>query len=232
MPIMTTTITIITMVTDTKSGGYDYIRDPAAIEAESFRRIRAACGELTHFDEDQRQVAMRLVHTCGDPALLEDLRFAGDLGPCRRALDEGRPLLVDVEMVRHGLARRYFQSEVHCYLNAHDVPARAKALGETRSMAALTHWRPLLQESIVVIGNAPTALFRLLEMLDDGAPRPALIVGMPVGFVGAAESKQALLDAAQRHELNLVTLRGYRGGSALAASAVNALARRNHGIQF
>jgi precorrin-8X/cobalt-precorrin-8 methylmutase len=147
------------------------------------------------------------------------------------ALRRGATVLCDVEMVRYGLSRRYLQGDVLCFVNAE--PEQANQRGETRSMRALSHWSKHLAGSIVVIGNAPTALFRLLEMLYAGAPRPALIIAMPVGFIGAQEAKQALIEHAP-DILNIpcVTLQGRRGGSALTAATLNALARLDQGMRF
>lgn len=210
---------------------YDYLHDPAQIERESFVRIRA-CTELQRFDREQAQVAMRMVHSAGDPALVEHLHFSEDaVSAGRAAMQQGAPLLCDTEMVSRGITRAMLDCPVHCFLNADGVPALAKQRGETRTMAALDHWLPLLPGAVVVVGNAPTALFRLLEMLADGAAAPALIIGMPVGFVGAAESKQALLEfSAEAGRPAMITLAGRAGGSALAASVVNALARMNRGV--
>jgi len=211
--------------------GYAYLHDPGEIERESFVRIRA-CTELQHFDREQAQVAMRIVHSAGDPGLVEQLHFSADaVAAGRSALQHGAPLLCDTEMVSRGITRSLLDSPVHCFLNSDGVPELAKQRGETRTMAALDHWLPLLPGSIAVIGNAPTALFRLLERLADGAPPPALIIGMPVGFVGAAESKQALLEFSTiSGHAPMITLSGRAGGSALAASVVNALARMNRGV--
>ena len=210
---------------------FTYLHDPGAIERESFARIRAAT-DLSRFDPDQAQVAMRVVHSGGEPALAAELWFSVAAVPAGvAALGRAAPVLCDTEMVSRGITRAFIDSPVHCFLNAPGVPERAKQRGETRTMAALEHWLPLLEGSVVVIGNAPTALFRLLEMLAQGAPRPALIVGMPVGFVGAQESKQALREYAQRDAaVPAMTLAGRWGGSALAAAAVNALARVGRGI--
>ena len=210
---------------------YAYLHDPGEIERESFVRIRA-CSDLQRFDREQAQVAMRIVHSAGDPALVEHLHFSADaVSAGRAALQQGAPLLCDTEMVSRGITRSMLDSPVHCFLNSAGVPELAKQRGETRTMAALEHWLPLLSGSVAVIGNAPTALFRLLELLADGAPPPALIIGMPVGFVGAAESKQALLEfAALAGRPPMITLAGRAGGSALAASVVNALARMNRGV--
>lgn len=211
---------------------FNYIKDPLAIEQESFRRIRALT-RLQHLDPDQQQIAIRLVHTCGDPTIIDRLYFSENaVAAGLAALRSGAPILCDVEMVRHGLTRRLLQNPTHCFLNEPQIPALAKAREETRTMAALTLWRPLLAGSIVLIGNAPTALFRLLEMLAGDADRPALIIGMPVGFVGAAESKSALREHHRSLDTECMTLHGHQGGSALTAAACNALLRIDQGVRF
>lgn len=210
----------------------DYLKDPLAIEQESFRQIRALT-RLDHLTPDQQQIAMRLVHTCGEPAVTEQLRFSANaVAAGLAALQAGAPILCDVEMVRYGLTRRLLQNPTHCFLNDPQVPALAKAREETRTMAALALWRPLLAGSIVLIGNAPTALFRLLEILSDSADRPALIIGMPVGFVGAAESKSALWEHHRDLGIECMALLGRQGGSALTAATCNALMRINQRIRF
>ena len=203
----------------------DYEIDPVAIEVESFRRIRELT-DLDGLDADQQQVAMRVVHSLGLPEVVAGLRFSS--AACSAGIDalaRECPILCDVEMVRHGITRRMRQTPPLCYLNDEQVPALAAARGETRSMAALELWRPQLEGSLVLIGNAPTALFRLLEMIEDGAPAPALIVAMPVGFVGAAESKQCLWDRHRELGLECITLLGRQGGSAVTAASCNALLR-------
>ncbi len=211
---------------------YKYEKDPHAIEVESFRQIRALT-QLEQYSADEAQVAMRLVHTCGDPSLVDDLYLSANaVSAGLAAASDKATVLCDVEMVRHGLTRRFQEGVVHCFLNEEQVPALAKAKGETRSMAALELWQPYLSNSVVIIGNAPTALFRLLEMIAAGADKPALIIGMPVGFVGAAESKAALITAADELGLNVISLTGRRGGSALAASAWNGCLRLSRGIRF
>ncbi|MCL6417093.1 precorrin-8X methylmutase [Aestuariirhabdus sp. Z084] len=211
---------------------YDYLKDPIAIERESFRQIREL-SDLSGFSEDESQVAMRLVHTCGDPAVLDSFRISSQATEKGlQALAGNAPILCDVEMVRHGLTRRYINNPTHCFLNLDGIGERAKALGETRTMAALEHWVRMMDGAIVVIGNAPTALFRLLEMLAAGEAKPALIIGMPVGFVGASESKQALWEAQHWLDIGTITLLGRRGGSALAVSALNALARIQVGERY
>lgn len=211
---------------------FDYIHDPQEIEEKSFRIIRELT-DLTGLSELEQQVVMRLVHTCGEPEVRSDIHFSGNA--CEAglsALKSKAPVLCDVEMVRHGIAKRFVSGEIYCHLLASGVAERAKANGETRSMAALEEWHPHLNGSIVVIGNAPTALFRLLEMVQAGADKPALVIGMPVGFVGAAESKEALMQHATDLNLEYICVSGRRGGSALAAAAINALARIDHGIVF
>ncbi|WP_371258374.1 precorrin-8X methylmutase [Magnetospira sp. QH-2] len=215
-----TGITII-MIMSTK---FDYLRDPAAIYAQSFETARAEC-DLSALPQSLHALALRLVHACGRPELIADLAWGGDpAGAGHRALEAGAPILVDVEMVAHGITRTRLprDNNVLCRLNDPQVPALAKQRGTTRSAAALDLWGEDLAGAVVAIGNAPTALFRLLEQLNQGAPLPAVILGFPVGFVGAAESKQALIDHAG--DIPFVTLKGRAGGSALAAAAVNALA--------
>jgi len=210
-----------------------YLRDPAEIERRSFEQIRRLT-DLSGLDDVQQQVAMRMVHTSGEPELAGAIRFTGQA--TRSGLDAlhtGATVLCDTEMVVHGIARRFLDGPIRCFLNAPSVAERARRRNVTRSMAALDLWLPHLDGAIVVIGNAPTALFRLLEMLGDDASRPALIIGMPVGFIGAEESKQALWEACEADpRLQAITLTGRRGGSALAASALNALARYRRGIRY
>ncbi|MBK1647844.1 precorrin-8X methylmutase [Rhabdochromatium marinum] len=203
----------------------DYNRDGAAIYRESFAIIRAET-HLARFPADLESVAVRVVHACGMPDAADDLLFSADAGTAgRAALVAGAPVLCDSRMVAEGVIRARLPAEnaVLCTLHDPQVPALAEQLGNTRTAAALELWQPHLAGALVVIGNAPTALFRLLELLDAGAPRPALILGFPVGFVGAAESKAAL--AEDSRGVPYVTIRGRRGGSAMAAAAVNALSR-------
>ncbi|HRD48528.1 MAG: precorrin-8X methylmutase [Candidatus Competibacter sp.] len=212
---------------------FDYLRDPDEIERQSFVQIRQIT-DLSRFDADQQQVAMRLVHTSGDPDIVRDLHFSsGAVAAGLAALAKGADVLCDIEMVSHGISKRYLHSPVLCFLNAPPVIDRARLARETRTMAAMEEWPAHLAGSIVVIGNAPTALFRLLDLLDEGAPRPALVIGMPVGFINAAESKQALWDIAPTEfQTPCITLLGRRGGSSLAAATLNALARMANGIRF
>ena len=202
----------------------DYIRDGQEIYRQSFATIRAEA-DLTAIPADLEKLAVRLIHACGMVDVVQDLRFSPGAGAAgRAALAKGAPILCDARMVAEGITRARLPANnpVICTLNEADVPQLARDLGNTRSAAALEHWREYLEGSVVVIGNAPTALFYLLEMLDAGAPRPALILGMPVGFIGAAESKDML--AADSRGVPYVIVRGRRGGSAMAAAAVNALA--------
>jgi len=171
---------------------------------------------------------MRVVHSVGDPLVAQQMRVSANACAAGRdALANHNNILVDVEMVKQGITKRMIKNLPLCYLNHEDTAAIAKQRGETRSMAALDLWGEQLAGSVVVIGNAPTALFRLLEMIKAGSPRPALIVGIPVGFVGAAESKQTLWDIHEELGIECITLLGRQGGSAAASSVVNALLRCN-----
>ncbi|KZZ18656.1 precorrin-8X methylmutase, partial [Oleiphilus sp. HI0078] len=164
---------------------FDYELDPKAIERQSFELIRQL-SNLSCFDKEQQQVVMRVVHSLGMPELTDKILFsAGACEKGRASLGQNKPILCDVEMVKQGVTKRMIEREPLCFLNDNDTIQQAKQLGETRSMAALSSWTPFLKDSVVLIGNAPTALFRLLEMLEQGADKPALIIGMPVGFVGA-----------------------------------------------
>lgn len=205
---------------------YDYERDGQAIYDASFATIRAEAA-LDRFPEDVSRVVVRMIHAAGQTDLPGDVAFSGDVvRAAREALGAGAPILADAHMVASGITRTRLPSDndVVCTLREESVPALAAALGTTRSAAALELWRPRLDGAVVAIGNAPTALFHLLEMLRDGAPRPAAIVGCPVGFIGAAESKDALAADAAGLGVPFLTVRGRRGGSAITAAAVNALA--------
>lgn len=202
----------------------EYIRDGQEIYSQSFATIRAEA-DLSAIPADLEKLAVRLIHACGMVDVVQDLRFSPGAGAAgRAALARGAPILCDARMVAEGITRARLPANnpVICTLNQADVPQLARDLGNTRSAAALEHWREHLEGSVVVIGNAPTALFYLLEMLDAGAPKPALILGMPVGFIGAAESKDMLAESSRG--VPYVIVRGRRGGSAMAAAAVNALA--------
>lgn len=206
---------------------YDYEKNPQAIERESFRQIRSLA-DLARFGEDETQVVMRVVHSLGLPHLVEQIRFSDKACAVgRAALTTNCAILCDVEMVKQGITKRMIEREPLCYLNNPKTVELAKGSGETRTMAALKLWQDDLAGSVVVIGNAPTALFRLLEMIEQGAPKPALIIGMPVGFVGAAESKQALWDVHKSLGIECITLLGREGGSAVSSASCNALLRCN-----
>ena len=199
----------------------DYLRDPAAIYRRSFEIIRAET-DFSGLPADAEPIATRIIHACGMPEIVPDLRISPDfVSAAQAALAAGKPVLVDAEMVRHGIIDR--QLNVICTLNDPKAREIGIASGNTRSAAAVELWRDHIAGSIAVIGNAPTALFALLEMIDAGAPKPAAIVGFPVGFVGAAESKDEL--HANPRGIPYATLLGRRGGSAMAASVVNALTR-------
>ena len=203
----------------------NYLRDPAAIYAESFRQIRAET-DLSNLPENAHDLAIRLIHACGMPDIVSDLVLSEDaIEAGRAALDRGAPILCDAEMVSHGIisSRLPQQNKIVCRLNDPRTRRIAERESTTRSAAQVDLWNDVMDGAIVAIGNAPTALFRLLERIDEGAARPALIVGLPVGFVGAAESKAELVR--DPRGIPFVTLTGRRGGSAMAAAAVNALAQ-------
>ncbi len=205
------------------SGQYDYVRDGAEIYRRSFAIIRGEA-DLSRFAPDEARVAVRVIHACGMVEIARDLVFSpGFAGAARGAILEGRGILCDSKMVANGIIRSRLPAgnEVICTLDAPGIVDLAETLGTTRSAAALDLWRDRLDGGLVAIGNAPTALFRLLEMIDAGAPKPAAIIGMPVGFVGAAESKEAL---ARRGDVPFLIVTGRKGGSAMAVAAVNALA--------
>ena len=202
----------------------DYIRDGQEIYRNSFAIIRAEAN-LESIPPDLEKLAVRVIHACGMVDAIEDLRFSPGAGKAGRdALAAGAPILCDARMVLEGVTRTRLpaNNKVICTLKEEGVAEMALEQGNTRSAVALELWRPYLEGSVVVIGNAPTALFYLLEMIDAGAPKPALILGFPVGFVGAAESKAIL--AADSRGVPFVIMQGRRGGSAMAAAAVNALA--------
>ena len=202
---------------------YAYQRDPATIYRQSFAAIGAEL-DLTGIDPDLASVIVRIVHASGLPEAATAIRGDGAaVRAGRSALDDGAPILCDCRMVAAGIisARLPRKNAVVALIEAEDVPARAREIGNTRSAAAIDLARDRLAGAVVVIGNAPTALFRLLEIIDEGGPRPALILGFPVGFVGAAESKAALV--AHTPPLPHVTITGRWGGSAMASAALNAV---------
>ncbi|QES44346.1 precorrin-8X methylmutase [Streptomyces venezuelae] len=203
---------------------FDYEKDGAAIYRESFATIRAEA-DLQGLPADVSQVAVRMIHACGMVDLVRDLSYSPRvIADARKALRDGAPILCDANMVASGVTRKRLpaDNDVICTLADPSVPDLAQRMGTTRSAAALELWRDRLEGSVVAIGNAPTALFRLLEMIEEGAPRPAAVLGIPVGFVGAAESKDAL--AEHDSGLEYLVVRGRRGGSAMAAAAINAIA--------
>jgi precorrin isomerase len=205
----------------------DYLRDGTDIYRQSFATIRAEA-DLAALPAVLETVAVRLIHACGMIDIVQDLAYSEDAAPAgRTALAQGAPILCDAQMVAYGVTRKRLPANnlVLCTLNDPKVPALAQQLSNTRSAAALELWRPHLAGAVVAIGNAPTALFRLLELLDEGAPQPALILGFPVGFVGATESKAAL--AQNSRGIPFLTLHGRRGGSALAAAAINAISQEH-----
>jgi precorrin-8X/cobalt-precorrin-8 methylmutase len=208
---------------------YDYVADGPAIYVDSFATIRRE-SDLSGIPASAEKVAVRMIHGSGQVDLVRDLVVHPGLVPAARAaLDAGAPILCDARMVAMGITagRLPAANPVHCFLTDERVPDLARSWSTTRTAAAVSLWEPLLEGAVVAIGNAPTALFHLLEMLVEGAPRPAAIVGCPVGFIGAAESKDALASFAADHGIDIpfVTVRGRRGGSAMASSAVNALAQ-------
>ncbi|MDL9935920.1 precorrin-8X methylmutase [Gordonia sp. ABSL1-1] len=201
----------------------EYLRDGAAIYRQSFATIRAE-SDLSAFAPDVATVVVRMIHACGQTDLTRDVVATPDVVTAARgALRAGAPILCDASMVASGVTRKRLpaDNDVLCYLSEPTLPALAEDMGTTRTAAALQFWLPRLDGAVVAIGNAPTALFALLDLIDAGAPRPAAIVGAPVGFVGAAESCAAL---AERTDLEFITVTGRRGGSAITAAALNALA--------
>ena len=200
-----------------------YIRDGAEIYRKSFAIIRAEA-DLSRFKALEEKVAVRIIHACGTTDIVGDIEMSPTFAAsARAALLGGAPILCDAKMVAHGITRSRLPkgNNVICTLDDPAVARLAAEVGNTRSATALELWRPHLEGAIVAIGNAPTSLFRLLEMLDQGAPLPAAIIGVPVGFVGAAESKEALRS---QRRVPFLVVRGRRGGSAMAVAAINALA--------
>ncbi|MGW7689887.1 precorrin-8X methylmutase [Streptomyces sp. NEAU-174] len=206
---------------------FDYEKDGAAIYRASFATIRAEA-DLGGLPADVSQVAVRMIHACGMVDLVKDLAYTPEVvSRARAALRSGAPVLCDARMVASGVTRKRLpaDNEVICTLSDPAVPELARRMGTTRSAAALELWRDRLEGAVVAVGNAPTALFRLLEMIEEGgagAPRPAAVIGVPVGFIGAAESKEAL--AGHPAALDHLVVHGRRGGSAIAAAAINAIA--------
>lgn len=202
---------------------FDYVRDGAEIYRRSFAIIRAEA-DLARFTAEEEGVAVRIIHACGLVEAAADLQFSpGAVARGRAALEAGAPILCDSKMVANGVTRARLPRDnpVICTLDDPVVPGLAQDLGTTRSAAAMELWRDRLGGAVVAVGNAPTSLFRLLEMLDEGLTRPAAVIGMPVGFIGAAESKEALIADGR---VPALIVRGRRGGSAMAAATINALA--------
>ena len=202
---------------------HSYIRDGAEIYRNSFAIIRAEA-DLSRFAEIEEKIAVRIIHACGMTNIVGDIEMSPTFATgARAALLRGAPVLCDAKMVAHGITRSRLPkgNNVVCTLDDPAVARLAAEAGNTRSATALELWRPHLEGAIVAIGNAPTSLFRLLEMFDQGAPLPAAIIGVPVGFVGAAESKEALRS---QRRVPFLVVRGRRGGSAMAVAAINALA--------
>jgi precorrin-8X/cobalt-precorrin-8 methylmutase len=202
---------------------HDYIRDGAEIYRRSFAIIRAEA-DLARFPPEEEKVAVRVIHAAGMVEVASDLVFApGAAAAAKAALEAGAPVICDSRMVANGITRARLpaSNEIVCTLDDPSVPTLALTIGNTRTAAAMMLWGERLKGAVVAIGNAPTALFHLFEMLDAGAPRPAAVIGMPVGFVGAAESKEALIADGR---VPYIVVRGRKGGSAMAAAAVNALA--------
>lgn len=204
---------------------FDYVADGPAIYVDSFATIRAE-SNLSQIPADAEKIAVRMVHATGQTDLTKDLVIhPGLVASARTALASGAAILTDANMVASGVTRARLpkDNEVLCFLRDERVPGLAREWGTTRSAAAVSLWEDRLEGAVVAIGNAPTALFHLLEMLLDGAPRPAAIIGVPVGFIGAAESKEALISCPL--DIPFLAVRGRRGGSAMAASALNAIAQ-------
>ena len=214
----------VTAVVKRPERRYFYETNGAAISKESFRIVREGA-DLTAFTPEEAQVVVRMIHTAGDLDLPRHIVFhPGLVSAARGALRGGAPIFVDSNMIKSGITRRRLpaDNEVRCLLRDQRAAVLAAEWGTTRSAAAVSLWGDDLEGAVVAIGNAPTALFHLLEVIADGGPRPAAIIGVPVGFVGSAESKQALTDS--DFGVPWLVVHGYRGGSALAASAINALA--------
>ena len=204
----------------------DYLRDPKAIYRQSFATIRREA-DLSNFPEDIANIAVRLIHACGMTDIVNDIIYSLDAASsAREALKQGAPVLCDARMVAEGIisSRLPANNEVLCWNKHPECTTLANKMGTTLSAAAVEFWRPQLAGAIVVVGNAPTTLFRLLEVLAEGVEPPAVIFGFPVGFVGAAESKELLVNKC-RESIPFMTLSGRRGGSAIAAAAVNAVAK-------
>jgi len=202
-----------------------YISNPTRIEEDSFKKIRELC-DLKRFNRDEQQVVMRIVHTCGLPEIAEKICFSENaIKAGLQAIKNREAVICDVEMVKCSLTLRMMEQEPLCFINKASVISQAKTQNKTRCMMAVDAWKSYIGDSIIIVGNAPTALFRLLEVLKEGFKKPALVIGMPVGFIGAEESKLALWNKYEKLGIECITLEGTQGGSAIAASAMNALLR-------
>lgn len=204
---------------------FNYIKDPDAIYAQSFQRVRAAVPELVDIPAPMAALVERIIHASAMPDIIDDLTWSDDVvDRSINSLSKGKPIICDCQMLASGITTKFLPASnpIIVTLNYPDVAAEAKMLATTRSAAAVNHWLPDIEDAVVVFGNAPTALFHLLEKLDSGWPKPAAILGFPVGFVGATESKDALISASG--DIPFITVKGRRGGSAMAAAAINALA--------
>jgi len=210
----------------------NYIKDPIKIEEESFKQIKALT-DLSGFDELQKQVVMRLVHTCGNPEVASQVKISdAAIQAGITALENKQPVFCDVEMVKQGLTKRFLDVEPQCFLNNEMIAEKAKEKNETRTMTAIELWGDNINNGIAIIGNAPTALYRLIENIQQGKAKPSLIIGIPVGFIGAAESKQYLWEQHKELGIECITITGRTGGSALAAGAFNTLVRLQRGLRF
>lgn len=219
----------LVLITNTNMKPYHYIQDPKQIEAESFAEIRRISA-LSPLNDMHRQIAMRMIHTCGDPLIIQDLLISANaVEQGIEAIKNGSSIITDVEMLKSGISTMCTNLK-HCFINHPEVVTQAQKNKLTRAMAAIDFAKELIPENIFLIGNAPTALFRLLELIQESQSKPHLIIAMPVGFVGAKESKQACWEFCQQQQINCITLKGHKGGSALTVSAYNALCRMARGI--
>ncbi|HIO91400.1 MAG TPA: precorrin-8X methylmutase [Leucothrix mucor] len=211
----------------------NFERCPKRIQQRSFEIVRELV-DLEQFSEVEKQIAVRMIYACGDPSIIDDLRFStGAAEAGLKSLNEQKQLICDVNLVISALNKKLLPHSPVCLINDKKVIAQAKQHAHTRSMVAVDYWHEVIADSIVLIGNAPTALFRLMELLEkDEINKPALIIAVPVGYTGAAESKQYLWDHQQALDVPCITLLGTRGSSALAATAMNALLSYQHGVTF
>ncbi len=211
----------------------DFERNPERIQQRSFDIVRQQV-QMDHLNEIEQQIAVRMIYACGDPSIIDDLRFSkGAIKAALKALQAQTPLLCDVNLVIAALNKKRLAHPPLCFINQQEVIIEAKQKNYTRSMIAVDYWQPHIKQSIVLIGNAPTALFRLMELLQQKKmDQPALIIAVPVGYTGAAESKQYLWEHYQRLGVECIVLLGTRGSSVLAATAMNALLSHYHRVMF